>query len=191
MNSFLIIYYIGFIVWLIPPFRQYRGNYFPFFLILALTDPIALTLNKVFNINPTVVFFIASFLLLVSVSYTKSTFINILFISIGLLILLIGLLFMDLFWILIGVIILNLFIIIILTKNTLLLAANEYNLNIFMTVLIIYEISIVIKLIFFLPQMNYRIDYFYLTTAFQILFGIYFSIFTENDRFSRIRVANP
>jgi hypothetical protein len=68
-----LIFYSNFIVWLIPPFRQHKGGFFLYFLIVALTDPIGIVIFLIFQINP--IYFYAPFaftLLVVSLWYTNT-----------------------------------------------------------------------------------------------------------------------
>lgn len=50
MTIFYIIAYTSMILWIIPPFKQYKTEYFFYFLILALADPVWMISLKVFHL---------------------------------------------------------------------------------------------------------------------------------------------
>jgi hypothetical protein len=46
-----IIYIACIIVWAVPPFRQYKTKYFPYFLALAAADPVKVLLKTMLNVE--------------------------------------------------------------------------------------------------------------------------------------------
>jgi hypothetical protein len=63
-----IIIYISILIWLIPPFKQLKGGYFLYFLILGYSDPLAIMLLR-FRIDVQFVHIITAFLVTISVLY--------------------------------------------------------------------------------------------------------------------------
>src|ERR1035437_8060525 len=68
-----LILYFNFFIWFLPPFRQYKGGFFLYFMILALTDPLGYLLYTIFKIAPYYFYAPSSlFLLFVALRYTAS-----------------------------------------------------------------------------------------------------------------------
>jgi hypothetical protein len=68
-----ILTYLGILVWLLPPIKQYKTKYFLFFLLLGLTDPLAVFYETIVNPhNNHIVSIIMGNLLLTSLFSLKS-----------------------------------------------------------------------------------------------------------------------
>lgn len=52
MRTALILASISIVLWILPLFKQFKTEYFLYFLILSLTDPIKLTLIFLFHLGP-------------------------------------------------------------------------------------------------------------------------------------------
>ena len=67
-----LLFYINFIIWLVPPFRQYKGGFFFYFLILALTDIFGILIFYSFGISSPYFYAPSSFaLFLISLYYLQ------------------------------------------------------------------------------------------------------------------------
>jgi len=180
-----IIAYISIFFWLFPPFRQYKGRYFYYFLILALSDPLALIVVSLIGILPLFIHAIAGLLLLYSfdsIEYLKKYLLaNMVFILAFFLFLF---LLDNLLYLILA---LHLLILYRFIRLSLLNTFSKNELNIFLLVLVFYEISIVVKTIVFVSGTNLGIIFFYLTLSFQILFAIFFTIFREGSSFLKLK----
>ena len=175
-----LILYFNFFIWFLPPFRQYKGGFFLYFMILALTDPLGYLLYTIFKIAPYYFYAPSSlFLLFVALRYTASlkpgiilfsSFISLvctgLFIisqDVRILIILMAYLQFVIFFI---------FIIFLVRK-----LLNRNILYSYLLFLILYEFTIILKSILFIFQINTSIFFIYLLNALDVLICIYFIIF--------------
>ena len=75
MNDFAaykIIYFSSILIWLIPPIRHYRGKFFKFFLLVAVTDPLAILYVVFFKDNPPLLYYVVlNFLIFVTLLNAK------------------------------------------------------------------------------------------------------------------------
>jgi hypothetical protein len=60
--------------------------------------------------------------------------------------------------------------------------------NWFYLVLVFYEITVILKVIVFISGADVGLFYLYITLAFQFLVAIFFTIFSEESPFLRIRL---
>ena len=173
--------------WLFPVIRQYRGNYFIYFLILALADPIAMLCVAVFNIQPTIIHAIAG----ISLFYSIDT-INHQFSKLWLLYMLIAISFVIALLMLSNplflILIFHFLILILFIKKLMVKMYQLGNFNWFYLVLIFYEITVILKVIVFLSGANIGILHFYLTLAFQFLIALFFTIFREESQVLKIQL---
>lgn len=178
------LYFISIIIWLLPPIRQYRTKLFFFFLILAVMDPISFAYFQIFNKTiPFGFYLFANFLLFISLmefnSIKKNLFI---IISSGLLFLLI-IIFAN-FTTNQNLIILTaiqfLILATVLKKFIVNFALNKY-INLFQLVLVFYLLTVITKFLNLLTSFADATAFFIITSIAQIIFGLYFSIFRENN----------
>ena len=180
-----IIIYISTFFWLFPPFRQFKGRYFYYFLILALSDPFALFNYSFIGLPHYFIHSIAGLLLLYSfdsIVYVKKYLLaNIIFI-------LSFFLFLFLLNNLLYVILtLHLLILYRFIRLSLLNTYRNNELNIFLCTLVFYEISVVVKTIVFISGTNLGVIFFYLTLSFQILVAIFFTVFREESSILKLK----
>jgi len=188
MSIASILVYISSFLWILPVLRQYRENYFYFFLVLALADPVNIISVFVLNIFPNYfIHAIAGLLLFYSISFKVEDLLhywyaNIIFIILFLIALFLieNLLFIILF--------LHFLILIKFIKIAIVKLHQTGELNWFFLVLILYEISVVTKVLIFISATETGNIYFYLTLVFQYLIAIFFAIFREGSSLLRIRL---
>jgi len=179
-----ILFFISIVLWLIPPIKQYKTDYFLFFLILAVMDPISLLYKIIFIANiPFGFYLFANFLLFLSLmefnSIKKNLFI---IIASGILFLLI-IIFAN-FTTNQNLIILTaiqfLILAVVLKKFIVNFALNKY-ISIFQLVLIFYLLTVITKFLNLLTSFADATAFFIITSIAQIIFGLYFSIIRENN----------
>lgn len=180
-----IIIYISTFFWLFPPFRQFKGRYFYYFFILALSDPVNLISVNLIGVPYHFIHSIAGLLLLYSINsieYVKKyLFANMFFILTFFLFLFLldNLLYL--------ILTLHLLILYRFLRLSLLNTYSKSELNIFLFMLVFYEISVIVNLIVFISKTNLGVVFFYLTLLFQILVAIFFTIFREDSSVLKLK----
>ncbi len=177
MNLNYIIVYSSVLIWLFPPFRQYRGKYFYFFMVLALEGLISVSLASLFHFNILKIYNIINLVLIFTLfrntlirKYWYSFFISLIvvfFINY----------YSDTRLIMFTIILAHLIIFYIILKN----AAIDYNetssLNIGYFILLLYEITIQLKFYLALINVHTGIFFFFITTSFETIIAIFFIIY--------------
>ena len=181
MRLSLVLLCISMIVWIFPAIRQYRGNFFYYFLILAVTDPVGQLWY--FFTGPssfTYVYCINSLLLYYSIDLKNQSILgNWVSKLTSLLIIVIALLLntnYHLIIIVLHIIILFKFIKLISVK-----LFNENELNLFYLVLILYELTIIVKMSIIIIHTEIGSIFFQITLAFEMLIAVFFMIFREDN----------
>lgn len=177
-----IIYYTSLFAWLLPPIRQYKGKLFLYFLLLAIADPLTRISTISFHTNAYQIHSLISFALILAVSVNKLSKKNISFIFTGFILTLFIAITQDRNVIFLYLIILHIIILWFFLKETLISFSKNNFLTLGWVVLILYEISIVLKLLVALEVTQVSTIYYYLTTGFQILIALFFTIYkVENS----------
>jgi hypothetical protein len=184
-----IIGYISSIFWLFPPLRQHKSQYFFYFLILALSDPIALFFINILNYSSKLIHPIAGLLILYSINLSYAAIKK--YWAVHLLII-VGF-FISLLRIdnpLYLVLSLHLLILFKFIRIVIINTFNNNSLNAFYLALSFYELSIVINLSVFLSGNDFRVVIYYMSLSIQFLMAIFFTIFTEKSKFLIVKL-NP
>lgn len=187
MNIAFIILYVSMFIFLFPPFRQYKGPYFYFFFLLAVEDPVAKLLKELFWIYQAKVHVIFSIFLVMSILNIKNVrkYFNI---SIPIIIIsIIGISFLDntnkdninLLRITVGLF--HLVIFFIFVKKSVIFLRENMGINIFQTMLILYESTIILKFIIYILNIPKGMLFFYITTAFEWFLGLFFAFYREDN----------
>ena len=190
LNFASLLFNIGVIIWIFPAIRQFRGSIFYYFLILALADPIFYVHTTLFNaVGSNFLILTLNFLLFLSI-LSKKELHRYRFILAGFFILAILVLVFDSnyqtaysFVVLLRLSIFVKFFIIFIQKNV-----EDNAASIFYIVLLIYELTNIFKFSNFVFGITNATAYFIITSFFQILIGIYFSIFKEDSPKNLIRL---
>ena len=168
-----IIAYISILVWLLPPFKQLKGGYFLYFLISGYSDPLALLLGQVFRLNPYYTHLLIAFLLSISILFYSKK-LNSKWIASLILLLLLSLWLGNKNTIFIPIIIFRFLIIL----QLLISFSNEFllkqRINIYLSVLIFYEITIILKYAAVGCNYSLGIYFYYLTSVFGMLICLFF-----------------
>lgn len=178
-----LLFFTSIIVWLLPPFKQFKGKYFLFFLILAFMDPINVL-----------------FLFIIKSSFLHSQILILL--NYGLLLSIIRKDFLKKHWtwiflttlalftptifhfnrreIILVFILLQLGITLIILKKLITNFASAGKLSLFYLVFLFYQFTAIAKFSNILIGFADATAFFILTTIVQIIFGLFFSVFTES-----------
>ena len=181
----MIIPYIVFIssilIWFFPPFRQYKTEYFLFFLFLALADPIVLLLNIFLAVEPIYEYLVISFLLILALINRRKLKKNWIIIILSFLILLTAIITLPLKTMSEITILLSSIVLFIILKNSLLYFNENHTINLFFLILILYEITIIIKFIYTTSRTHSGTVYFYTISFFEVFIGIFFSFYNKEN----------
>lgn len=175
------IIYISIFFWLLPPFRQFRGKFFYFFLILGLSDPTSFLFVKLTSQSPEIIQIFLGILLFYSINFDLSTtrkkmYYHIAFIST---LVIIYIIFNNALVILLLV---HLSILLKLVRILLIKIFSEDSFNLFYFAIVFYQISVVLNLFVYLADSDIWLIIYYITLAFQILLAIFFTVFTEESK---------
>lgn len=179
-----ILIYISVIIWLFPPIRQYRTKLFPFFLVLALMDPITLGYFELFNKTIPFGFYLITtyllFLLILGIESIKKNYFILGIVGFVFL----GIIIFAEFTTTQSIIILLAFqflIISITLKKFIVIFSFERRIDLFYLVLSFYFLTNITKFFNLLTGFADATAFFIITTIAQIIFGFYFSIVRENN----------
>jgi len=178
-----ILFILGFICWLFPPFKQFGGNYFYFFLILALMDPIALLLRPIkaqFLLHP--LYLTGSFLLFVSLFEKKELKKYFIVFLLGLILINIFSNSTDLQIYHGSLLVVHLLILIIFLQRMIVDYVGSNRIQGFLLILIFYELTTILKFFNFMLGFTNAAGFYIITSIAQIAFGLYFSIIRENKQ---------
>jgi len=177
-----IIYYTSFFVWLLPPFRQYKGKLFLYFLVFAIADPLTRISTTSFHVNAYQIHSLISFAAILAVFVNKIYSKSIVFILTGFILTLFIIITQDRDIIYLYLILMHLVITWYFIKETLISFSKNNFLTLGLVILILYEISIVLKLIVVFQVTHVSVIYYYLTTGFEIFIALFFTIYkVENS----------
>lgn len=177
-----LLFFTSIIVWLLPPFKQYKGKYFLFFLILACIDPISLFFVYITKFalpsQVIILFFYCLLLSLIEINLLRKNWIW--FVLIALVLFSPTIFHFDrneITWI---YILLQLGITLIILKNLITNFASAGKLSLFHLVFLFYQFTTIAKFSNLLTGFADATAFFMLTTIAQITFGLFFTIYRED-----------
>ncbi|OGU40213.1 MAG: hypothetical protein A2315_17285 [Ignavibacteria bacterium RIFOXYB2_FULL_35_12] len=175
------IAYITIIVWLIIPIRQFKTRFFLFFLILGLLDPIAYSLGHILNLNYTVSYLFGTIVLLYPTLFEIKRKIKLWLVfaclTIGLFVVLYPINVSTIIQIVIHFIIFISFLRILVV-----FFSENRRILLFHLMLVVYEFSLLLKFFVYYHEVGVGPAYYYVTTSFQIMIGIFFLFVNEVNR---------
>jgi len=176
----LFIQYLSILIWLMPPIRQYKTQYFTFFLILALFDPILYSAYLSFGIHPLKFYPIMTFLLIISLSNIRKQF---LWIATSVVILILTYINQNdparLYYL---CIILFSVILYQIINKLMQIIIQKRLLNLFLSLLLFYALINELKFIAIALNLYQGAISYYLATFTQTFFGIIFSFITISTK---------
>lgn len=177
-------------IWIVVAVRQYGSILFPYFFILAITDPINLLIGIIFRINPPQIFLASSilvFIFLNSQAGLKKNFIT----SVILLTIITPFTFFvkgDIIRFMMVVV--QVMILYRLLKIFFMAMVDKREINLFYAGLILYTITIIIKFFIMILKIKTGILYFCFTSAFEIFIGVFYLFINENSERIKIRLRD-
>lgn len=174
------IAYLNIFIWLLIPIRQYNTRFFPFFLVLGILDTISLSFFYLFNINLTITYLFGTNVLLYAALFDlgkkKKFTLLLFFIIISFFIVSFSI---KESWIIQFII--HFIILITFLKILIIYFGNTRKLLLFYLVLIGYEVSLLLKFFVYYKEPGIGPVYFYVTTALEILIGLFFIFINEKN----------
>lgn len=191
MPVHLFIQWFSMLIWFLPPFRQYNQKYFGYFLVLALTDPVALFLNLVFHIHPLKPFIVLSFLLLLTL-FDLNKPVTRLISGIAFLLMTAASFYLTTPIANVLMIFCHLMILSVIIKHLARFIGKEQSISLFLIALVFYETTIILKMyVDLIKEANFTLNYF-ITTGFEIFLALIFILFRSDDKRLHLRiVSNP
>ncbi len=175
MEVHILINYLSMLFWIFPLFKQWNTNYRMFFIILALTDPLAKVLYVSFGLYSMVLYAMSFTLAMFSLTKVNKW----ISISISFLSLLIAFILQSNYILLyIQFFIIDVAIFILIFNHIIRYLLKTGKLNIFLCLLFLYQTINISKIIPILLNDNQPFINFYLGTIVQMLFAALFSLIT-------------
>ncbi len=176
-----IIVNVSMLIWVLTPVRQYGGRYFLFFLISALLDPMIMLMHFFIHVVFFRIYSVADFIMLITIIDFKKV-VQFKYYIIALLAITIyladNLTMTEIPWV---IVIENIVTLYLFLKITLLYIDKRKEINIFHVVMDLYLFTLAIKFIAWVIDIRFGVLYFYITTAFEILIGIFFIFYNDNN----------
>jgi len=203
-DLFKLLFFSSMVIWLMPPFKQYKGKYFWYFVLLAGGDPVSFILRLFTHENLINLYYVCiCFLLLMSV-FNKEQIIKYKFVWLEAFIILISPFLFNAFKYVIihngnllvtlsmnqlilngilfhiSIILLNLIIFFIFLKEFIVKYVSDKKFSLFLIFLFVYELTIILKYFNMLVGYADANAFFIITSIAQIIFGLFFSIHRED-----------
>ena len=176
--------------WIFPAIRQYKTELFCYFFILAVEDPLTMSLSLAKIFAPYNSYMIGAFILILALfwNYRKNRYTKVILAVFFLLICTAIGASMKIHY---GILILfHLTILLFFLRRSIYFIAESGKANLFHLFLLLYETTIMLKMLVMLTEANAGLAFFHITTIFEILIAIFFSIFKENDSRLFINLKN-
>ena len=190
MTVFYTIITLTVLFWIFPAIRQYKTELFWYFFVLAISDPIAIALGLLFSMGADLAHLILCFPLLLSLYWLhhKNVYVKAMLSIFLLLILIVFGSSKDLHYTVIALV--HIPILFYFLRRTVYFISQNSKLNLFHIFLLLYDLSIILKVVLIVTDINTGVTFFYVTTLFEILIALFFSIYKEDDKRLLINLKN-
>lgn len=192
-----LVLYVSYIVWAIIPFRQFKGAFFYYFLLLAIEDPLARVLIKNFHFVQIKTHLLFSVFIMVAIIKQKQFPRYIKYLIPFAVLYISGILFVDASNEAYGnnlrliLAMFHVILFVIFLKYLVVQIKKEMVFNLFLLVLVLYEGLIVFKFILYGLGIQGGILFFYLTGIFQIFIGLFFIAVRGDNPKLFIKLQDP
>lgn len=175
--------YLSLFFWVLPPLRQYKTSLFIYFLILAISDLFGLLLFHFLKLDFSYFYIIVSFSSLIALQ--KNEYLRkkwILFSGSGLIVISLSFIKFGIGIHIFFLTLLHLMIIFRILYLFVMVVAQKQSISFFYLVLAFYEFTVLLKFFNYLFPLNVDAHtYFYITTIFELLVGVFFTLFREDS----------
>lgn len=184
MNSaetFKLLFYLGMIVWCLPPIRQHKSFFFDFFLIMAVIDPISLVYLLITKTSiPSWIYVFFIYLLILSV-FKEADLKKYKYVWFSIpLVFLLSVQYQTKFSYNVIYIFENTVLLLVFLKFFIENYVIKKKMNYFYLMLVLYSIMNILKFFNLIIGFSNAVTVFVITTIFQITFGFFFSFVREN-----------
>ncbi len=181
MTVLYVIITLSILFWLLPPFRHYKTELFWYFLILAITDPITVLFQYLMILRTYNCYLFFSFLTLVALSrLSRNKRIGKVILVTVFILLIVSFLVASKFSYIVNILI-HIMIFLLFVSRSIYFIAENGKVNLFHIIILLYESSLILKVLTLITDANTGLAFFYVTSFFQILIAIFFTIFREDD----------
>lgn len=186
MSIPIIISYFVALIWILIPFRQRKTNYFFFFLFnaigsLIITLNLVLFLYDIIFVHNVKIFFGLGLFLIISLFNFKKIPHYLIFLLTILAISIVLPFFLSVNTIMVLLVLQNIIIFVIFLKHTVAYSSAHEKLNLFHFILLFYQMTVILRFILLLGDINTAGIFFYISAFFSAILGIFFLIFNENS----------
>ena len=182
MQIQFILIYISIILWIFPIFKQYKTEYFLFFLILAAADPLIILVYQFIHFNAQSFSWVIILFLITSLTTKKRIRQTLLVVSLITMTISLFLFNMDTTIMMIISCMLHLVVLGIIIVNLLNRFLTTQSLNLFLCLLIVYESINIMKCMIYLSNNNSGTFSWYLGVITQYLFALLFTFININTK---------
>lgn len=185
-----LIAYLSALFWIFPAIRNYRTNLFLYFLVLAISDPLVILATFILPWLAPRLYLLFAVLAVASLRnlFSKKTIyvkvITILF-FVG-----VGAAFTSYNIAYTAIMLDHICVAFIFVALLLSYVALNSKVKGYHVVLLLYEVSIILKVLFMVLHVELGLSYFYTTSIFQMLIAVFFSVYKETDNKLLIDLKN-
>jgi hypothetical protein len=177
-----LLYFASIIVWILPAIRNYKGEFFDFFLILALIDPIALLYGFITKTSIPVWLTVLFVYLLIISLLSEEKIKNLKYILIFFPLFFVVLIpFLEKKHLLITIIIECSIVFLFFLKFLIVDYVNNKRIKLFFLMLVFYELTVILKFFNIIIGFADAYGFYFVTSIAQIIFGLFFSIVREDE----------
>ncbi|MCL4551143.1 MAG: hypothetical protein M1495_21545 [Bacteroidetes bacterium] len=191
MFSFpFIVAFVSSVFWIFPAIRNYKTKLFLYFLVLAVSDPVGIIVVSLFKGLSTAFYVFFALLLVASLKVffsSQKLYLTILTIFF---LMTVAVAFSPVNIRYIASMIEHIVVAFIFIGILLSYVAMTSKVKGYHIILVLYEISIILKILFIILNVELGLGYFYTTTIFQMLIAVYFSVYKETDNKLLIDLKN-
>jgi hypothetical protein len=177
-----LLYVASIIIWILPAIRHYKTEFFDFFLILALIDPIALVYGLITRTSlPMWLTVLFAYLLIISLlSEEKIKDLKYFLIVIPFLFV-VAIPFLSKKYFFIILLVENVFLFLFFLKFLITDYVSNNKLKFFFFMLVFYELTVILKIFNLIIGFADAYGFYIVTSIAQIIFGLFFSIVREDE----------
>jgi hypothetical protein len=167
--------YLSTFIYLLPPFKQYKGKYFLFFLILALGDPVELFFIFIIHLNPNRIICLIAWSMLLAL--IKNNYLTLIFT----ILLMVGVFLLPVPLIQTLSILVDYLIMIYFLKETIIYYRENSSIHSGLIILVLYSMGLILKLYSSISSIHFGHLYFYIIDFFEVIVAIFFIIFKVEE----------
>ena len=179
------------VVWIFPAIKQYKNKYFFFFLILALSSFFIIATRFIFNTNSNLpVIFIGCLIIISLVRKDKIKHVLFWIVPFYIIVFIIALYLNNRFFELYVSLFLMLAVFYIIVTDFFNFSIVHQEINIFLSTLMFYMALTIFKKLNVLVTVYEGMFFYFITSAFQLLIGVFFSLYSFDNTKLNIKITS-